>query len=78
MTSQKQTASTPTHYADAEECGRRYGFSKRHWLRLVDSGRAPQGTRFGRLVRWPTTTLNEWDATGNRPCRHVSAKGGAK
>src|SRR5574340_28085 len=29
-------------FLDARGCAERYGFSWRHWLRLVDAGRAPQ------------------------------------
>lgn len=71
------TVSTPADvsakkkYIDSEECGARYRFSKRHWLRLVDSGRAPQPTRFGRLVRWSIATLEAWEADGCRPVRNV-------
>jgi len=49
-------------FLDAKGCGSRYGFSWRHWLRLVDAGRAPQPVRFGRLVRWPLASLEEWEA----------------
>lgn len=69
---------TPWRYFDADDCGKRYRFSKRHWLRLVDAGKAPQPTRFGRLVRWSERTLDEWDAAGNPAVRHVSAKGGQR
>lgn len=60
-------ASAKKKYIDSEECGTRYSCSKRHWLRLVDSGRAPQPTRFGRLVRWSIATLEAWEANGCRP-----------
>jgi predicted DNA-binding transcriptional regulator AlpA len=63
-----------TAYLDAKACGRRYGFSWRHWLRLVDSGRAPQPIRFGRLVRWRISALERWDAQGCPPVRPVLAK----
>ena len=64
-------------YLDADGCAVRYGFSRRHWFRLVDSGRAPQPTRFGRLVRWSLESLSEWEAGGCKPVRAV-AKGGAR
>ena len=51
-------------YFDAKECAARYGMSWRHWLRLVDSGRAPLPTRFGRLVRWSLASLESWEAAG--------------
>lgn len=69
-------AATPRRFFDADQCGHRYGFSKRHWIRLVDSGKAPQPTRFGRLVRWSLESLDQWDAAGCPSCRHVAAKGG--
>jgi predicted DNA-binding transcriptional regulator AlpA len=56
-------------YFDAKECAKRYGMSWRHWLRLVDSGRAPQCTRFGRLVRWSLPSLESWEAAGCPACR---------
>ena len=62
-------------YLDAKDCGIRYGCSWRHWLRLVDAGKAPQPTRFGRLVRWSQRSLEEWEVGGCKPVRIV--KGGA-
>ena len=56
-------------YLDADGCAGRYRFSQRHWFRLVDSGRAPQPTRFGRLCRWSLSSLEEWEANGCRPVR---------
>ena len=58
-------------YLDADGCAVRYGFSRRHWFRLVDSKRAPQSTRFGRLVRWSLESLSEWEAGGCKPIRTV-------
>ena len=57
-------AEAPVRYLDTKGCGARYGFSSRHWLRLVDSGRAPQPVRFGRLVRWSVAALESWEAAG--------------
>jgi predicted DNA-binding transcriptional regulator AlpA len=54
-------------YLDVKACGTRYACSCRHWYRLVDSGRAPQPTRFGRLVRWSIATLEAWETDGCRP-----------
>jgi predicted DNA-binding transcriptional regulator AlpA len=56
-------------YLNASGSAERYGFSTRHWLRLVDSGKAPQPTRFGRLTRWSLKSLEEWEADGCRPVR---------
>jgi len=58
-------------FLDARECATRYGCSWRHWLRLVDSGRAPQPTRFGRLVRWSIATLEAWEAEGCPAVRNM-------
>jgi len=54
---------------DADACASRYGISKRHWLRLVDSGRAIQPIRLGRLVRWNIASLEAWDRDGCKPIR---------
>ena len=64
-------------FVDADAAAARYGFSKRHWLRLVDSGKAPAPTRFGRLVRWCLTSLQTWENDGCKPIRTVKTKGGA-
>ena len=56
---------------DADACASRYGISKRHWLRLVDSGRAIQPIRLGRLVRWNIASLEAWERDGCKPMRHV-------
>ena len=53
-----------TRYIGAVECADRYGFSSRHWVRLVDSGRAPQPVRFGRLRRWSVDGLEQWEKDG--------------
>jgi predicted DNA-binding transcriptional regulator AlpA len=62
--SQSKAAPTVPRYEAAQACSQRYGFSVRHWLRLVDSGRAPQPVRFGRLTRWSVNTLEEWEQAG--------------
>jgi predicted DNA-binding transcriptional regulator AlpA len=59
------------HYVDTQQCAERYKVSGRHWNRLVDSGRAPQPIRFGRLTRWSLSTLEEWEAAGCPPCRQA-------
>jgi len=51
-------------YLGVGECAARYGMSGRHWLRLVESGRAPLPTRFGRLVRWSLASLESWEGNG--------------
>jgi predicted DNA-binding transcriptional regulator AlpA len=55
-------------YLTAKACSRRYGFSVRHWLRLVDSSCAPRSTRFGRLTRWSLKSLEEWESQGCPRC----------
>jgi predicted DNA-binding transcriptional regulator AlpA len=62
-------------YLDAKDCAARYGVSWRHWLRLVDSGRAPQPTRFGRLVRWSLASLESWEADGCPSVRSLRGTG---
>lgn len=54
---------------DVDACASRYGISKRHWLRLVDSGRAIQPIRLGRLVRWNIASLEAWERDGCKPIR---------
>lgn len=51
-------------FMTAEQCANRYGFSKRHWLRLVDGGLAPRPKRFQRLVRWAIAELEKWEESG--------------
>lgn len=59
---------TQVSYLDAAQCAKRYGFSARHWTRLVDTGKAPQPTRFGRLARWAVTELDLWERDGCKRC----------
>src|SRR5262245_46675304 len=59
-----------THFVDASRSASRYGFSKRHWLRLVDAGKAPAPMRFGRLVRWSIAALEEWEQGGCKTGPH--------
>lgn len=59
----------PPKYLDAKGCSFRYDFSVRHWFRLVDAGKAPPPTRFGRLVRWNLSALEKWESDGCPPCR---------
>ncbi len=60
---------------DADACASRYGISKRHWLRLVDSGRAIPPIRLGRLVRWSLESLLEWERGGCKSVRQVGRVG---
>ena len=41
----------------ADEAAGLLSISKRHFLRMVTSGRAPQGIRLGRCVRWRRDVL---------------------
>lgn len=43
------------------------GVSRRHWLALADSGRAPAGLRLGRRRLWPAEELRAWVAAGCPP-----------
>ena len=65
----KRESETPVRYLDVRGTSERYGFSTRHWLRLVDSGKAPPPISFGRLRRWPLKALEEWEADDCRPVR---------
>jgi predicted DNA-binding transcriptional regulator AlpA len=69
MSAPTSPLSPAARFTDAKGCGARYGFSWRHWLRLVDAGKAPPPIRFGRLVRWNLDTLEEWERTGCLPVR---------
>ena len=66
-----QLTDASAKYLDCKGCSSRYGFSDRHWLRLVDQGKAPPPTRFGRLVRWNITVLEEWESAGCPACRNM-------
>ncbi len=44
-------------FLDADGCAARYVFSRRHWFRLVDSGRAPN-----------RRTSDAWSAGRSTPC----------
>lgn len=67
---QSRADATVTH-VDADACASRLGISKRHWNRLVDSARAPQPVRLGRLVRWSLVTLAAWEREGCKPVRQA-------
>lgn len=71
-----QGVGTSREYLDAPQCGERFGFSARHWVRLVDAGRAPQPIRFGRLTRWSIRTLEEWEAAACPNCRPSNRRAG--
>ena len=72
--SKSRAVATATH-VDANACASRLGISKRHWLRMVDAGKAPQAVRLGRLVRWSIFSLEQWEANGCKPIRHVGRIG---
>lgn len=55
-------------YLTAKACSQRYGFSVRHWLRLVDAQKAPLPTRFGRLTRWSVKSLQKWESQNCPRC----------
>lgn len=76
MSDKASPVASPAKFLDRHGCAARYGFSPEHWTRLVDSGRAPQPSRFGRLTRWSVSALDSWDAAGNPPVR--VAKGGGR
>lgn len=59
-------------FLDAAGCAERYGFSSIHWRRLVDAGRAPSPTRFGRLLRWSLAELEVWEGAGCPESRRLA------
>ena len=72
---QESRATAMATHVDADACASRLGISKRHWLRLVDSGGAIQPIRLGRLVRWNIASLEAWERDGCKPIRHVGRVG---
>ena len=54
------------------------GCSPRHVYRLSDAGKMPAPMRLGALVRWSRTSLDAWLASGCKPVRVVTAKGGGR
>src|SRR5262249_59643205 len=48
----------------ARQCAALLSISPRHWLRLVDAGRAPAPLRLGAAVRWPRRSVEGWVAEG--------------
>lgn len=65
-----RTAVDDGMYIDARGCANRYKFSENHWRRLVDAGKAPGATRFGRLLRWRVADLEAWERDGCKPPRN--------
>ncbi len=49
------------------EVAERYGFSQRHWYRLVERQDAPQAIHFGGLARWRLEDLLDWEANDCKP-----------
>jgi len=45
------------------------GCSRRTVHRLIERGRVPKPCRFGSLLRWPRTQVDEWVARGCPDCR---------
>lgn len=68
VTPAADAATAATKFIDARACAARYSCSWRHWLRLVDAGRAPRPIRFGRLVRWSVADLDRWESDGCPRC----------
>jgi predicted DNA-binding transcriptional regulator AlpA len=55
---------------DARQCAALLGCSPRHWARLVDTGKAPESLKLGRLSRWNAESIRVWIADGCRPVRN--------
>lgn len=51
----------------AADAARTVGVSRRHWLALCDSGRAPAGIRLGRRRIWSADELRRWVEHGCPP-----------
>lgn len=50
--------------------------SQRHVYRMSDSGAMPRPRHVGALVRWCRHEIEEWIASGCRPVRAATGKGG--
>lgn len=50
--------------------------SPRHVYRMSDAGRMPAPVRIGALVRWSRKDLEEWIASGCKPCRAAGSRAG--
>lgn len=61
---------------DARAAARAVGVSRAHWLRLVSTGRAPQGIRLGRARRWAIEDLRAWVAADCPPADRWEAQRG--
>ena len=68
MNSQDPLNPSSQKWLTKAQCADRYGFSIKHWLRLVDSGKAQRPVYFGRLVRWNVDAIEEWDSRGWSGC----------
>jgi excisionase family DNA binding protein len=58
---------------DVQAVARLLGCSARHVYRLADGGQMPQPLKLGALVRWSRQAIEEWIATGCKPCRNGRA-----
>lgn len=58
----------------SQVCPHKVPLSKRGWLRLCDSGRAPWGRKLGARRVWDAQEIDEWIAGGCKPVR--TPKGG--
>ena len=52
---------------DAAEAARRLSLSKRYWLSLVATGRAPAGLLLGRRRLWRVDQLTAWVSSNCKP-----------
>lgn len=48
-------------YLTAEQCAVRFAISLRHFKYLVAAGEMPQPVRFGKSIRWPIESLEEFE-----------------
>ena len=66
--SRGQALSGGAKFLDVEAVARRYGASVPSIRRWADCGIMPRPVKIGSLCRWPTETLDKWDAEGNPRC----------
>jgi predicted DNA-binding transcriptional regulator AlpA len=59
----------PRPLGDAKQLGARLSCSWRHVLRMADRGLIPWGLKLGSLRRWDMEEIEEWIASGCKPCQ---------
>lgn len=57
-----------------KDLGIRWGCSERHVRRMADAGRCPRPIKFGSLLKWPVSLIEQWESDGCPNVRNA-AKG---